>query len=80
LQTFQRSTLSGVDEAPAGSLPLDIRELAEALAAAVGLTVGRCTIELRFEDGVLHELFRHDRTPASALEARFGWLASETAE
>ena len=65
-----------MDEAPAAPLPSDIRELAEALAAAVGLTVGRATLELRLEDGVLHELFRHDRTAATALEARFGWLAS----
>jgi hypothetical protein len=67
-----------VEEAPPGPLPSDIRELAEALAAAVGLTVGRCTLELRLEDGILHELFRHDRTPATALDARFGWLAKES--
>jgi hypothetical protein len=59
-------------------VPTDIRELAEALAAAVGLTVGRATLELRLEDGALHELFRHDRTPATALASRFGWLARES--
>ena len=66
-----------VDEAAAAPVPSDIRELAEALAAAVRMTVGRCTLELRLEDGFLHELFRHDRTPATALAARFGWLATE---
>jgi hypothetical protein len=68
-----------VDDAPAAPLPSDIRELAEALAAAVDLDVGRATLELRLEDGVLHELFRHDRTPATALASRFGWLAKESA-
>jgi hypothetical protein len=56
-----------------------MRELAETLAAAVGMTTGRCTLELRLEDGRLHELFRHDRTPATALASRFGWLAKESA-
>jgi hypothetical protein len=60
-----------VDEADP-PLPSNIRELAETLAAAVGMNAGRCTLELRLEDGRLHELFRHDRTPATALQARFG--------
>jgi hypothetical protein len=39
------------------------------------MNAGRCTLELRLEDGRLHELFRHDRTPATALQARFGHQA-----
>ena len=61
-------TLSNVEQVTRGSeLPPDTRSLLELLAERLDLAVGVCRLEVELADGVVRSIWRHEKTPGTAL-------------